>query len=203
MVDSDPGLIYRREKGETALHTAIRWGRLEHVAWFVAESPELIGIPDGQGYTPLHLVGETLFLEAGGDGSLAHEIGKMLMAAGASLTQTNDHGETPLRSLAVRANCHPGWLDLLSLMVARGADPNAPDRNGNTFLHQIANEAEVWSPLALVRLLVEGGADPRLRNSAGKTSLDLLRECAASSREPLDALIDYLEKTEAKLGASL
>ena len=196
-IEAEPSLVYQREKSETALHTAIRWGRLEHVGWFVTQTPELVHIADGQGYTPLHLVGETLFVKNAADGWLALEIGQMLMAAGASLTQTNDFGQTPLLALAVRANCHCGWLELISLMVAEGADPNARDKDGNTFLHQIAKEAESWAPLELAQVLVKNGADPRLPNAAGNTPLDLVLACQGISREPLDALTDYLEKAQA------
>ncbi|MGE4205417.1 MAG: ankyrin repeat domain-containing protein [Vulcanimicrobiota bacterium] len=198
-MDREPSLKHQREKSKTVLHTAVLWGRVEHVAWLAAEAPELISLQDSEGYTPLHLVGQTLFLGDGKDGTLAFKIGKILIEAGASLTQRNCYGETPLFSLSVRANAKGGWQRLIKFMITHGAEPNAKDRRGDTFLHKLVHELDAWSPIELVQLLVENGADPNLTDARGKTPLDLANTFDGSlAREPIEPLIHYLEAVKSE-----
>ena len=60
-------------------------------------------------------------------------------------------------------------LEMLRVLLSRGADRNAPDENGNTPLHAAAEQG---FPDA-VRLLLKEGAARGLRNANEKTTRDL------------------------------
>lgn len=86
-----------------------------------------------------------------------------------------DHaGSDGMTMLSVAA--HYGMTDAVRLLLARGADPNLPDRHGNGPLWHATREASQQprpgSPpfdLQVVALLLAAGADPHHSNTAGRT----------------------------------
>lgn len=88
-----------------------------------------------------------------------------LRAAGMGLDQVNEEHENVL---------HEGFpLPTLRFLVEEGADPNQQDVRGFT---PLMKTAVMFSPLQrkeAVDILVGGGADPDLRNEAGRTALML------------------------------
>jgi hypothetical protein len=58
------------------------------------------------------------------------------------------------------------------LLIERGADVNAKDKDGRTPLHSAA----FYGHVEVVRLLLEHGADPNIKNIWGQTAIDLARE---------------------------
>ena len=56
------------------------------------------------------------------------------------------------------------WLD-------RGANPNFRIENGDALLH----EAIFWREATIVNILLARGADPKLRDTSGKTPTELAR----------------------------
>lgn len=97
-----------------------------------------------------------------------------LLKAGADVAEADKNGVTPLHH-AVRFR-HP---QLVALLIEHGADVNAPcTRSGSTPLHR----ASSWSGapgtkgkdaerLEIIALLLAAGADPRVKNKAGKVAL--------------------------------
>lgn len=63
---------------------------------------------------------------------------------------------------ALLSDCNPNWVPGL---VARGANPNARVKNGNTPLFQDCT-------VEGIRALLDAGTDPTLRNKAGKTAIE-------------------------------
>ena len=59
--------------------------------------------------------------------------------------------------------------EIVEFLVQHGADPNAPDVNGDTPLH-LAAEA---GSLATVRMFLDAGGNPLAENAKGQTPLDL------------------------------
>ena len=83
-------------------------------------------------------------------------------------SRCGDDEETPLH-LASRN----GYLEVARVLVERGADVTAQDKDGSTPLHV----ASRWDHLDLARLLVERGADMTVQDMYGSTPLHLASEC--------------------------
>lgn len=115
---------------------------------------------DGNGGRPTSDVEETL---------------KLLIQAGANPNHADEYGNTPLHEAA-----YGDWGSPTSVRVLleSGAEPSPADRNGNTPLHLAADRCE----LECIRLLLKFGASPRLRNSEGKTAVDMARRYLESWR---------------------
>lgn len=194
-LETEPSLLYRRDnEARTLLHLAVIRGERETTQWLASSFPDLVHLADRNGNTPLHLLGEMLWLEEGKDGALAGEIGKVLLNNGGSVTRKNSRGETPLLSLSTRANAKKGWIDLIYLLFSYNASPDAQDNNGNTFLHRLAEEADVWDSTPIIEALVESGASLSLRNLKGETPSVVARNCKVPcSREDYDKILHLLD----------
>jgi ankyrin repeat protein len=90
---------------------------------------------------------------------------RTLLESGADPNPTDHAGFPPLIAALSCSNPHPGApgrLDvgeIIRLLVSFGADPNQRGLNDYTPLHMAAGERN----LRAVEILLEGGADPRLR----------------------------------------
>ncbi|MCA9790275.1 MAG: ankyrin repeat domain-containing protein [Candidatus Eremiobacteraeota bacterium] len=62
---------------------------------------------------------------------------------------------------------HLDRLEMVNLLLARGAKVNATTRRGSTALHAAANRGSE----TILALLLENGADPNIRNGRGQTPL--------------------------------
>ena len=62
--------------------------------------------------------------------------------------------------------------DIISLLLSFNANPNAKDFEGSTPLHIAAD----GNNIECVRLLIEAGANPNLRNEFGTKSIDLIKK---------------------------
>lgn len=100
------------------------------------------------------------------------EIAAALIDAGAQLELRDDRGATPVYWAANR-----GFPSMVQLLRDRGADVNAADATGTTPL-MIAQPDR----LEVVELLLRLGADPLLRNAAGRTAAEEARAQAKSWR---------------------
>jgi ankyrin repeat protein len=78
---------------------------------------------------------------------------------------------TPLHS-AVADDTGQAAKEIVRMLLAAGADPNARSASGGTPLHTAAFTGDV----VMVRLLVAAGADPSIEDEKGRTPLDLARE---------------------------
>ncbi|KAL3662618.1 hypothetical protein V7S43_012470 [Phytophthora oleae] len=65
--------------------------------------------------------------------------------------------------------CRYGHSSLVAFLVARNANVDLQDWQGNTPLHLAAG----WGDLECITLVLEGGADVRQTNNAGQTPLDV------------------------------
>ena len=173
---NDKALIYKRyEKGASVLHRAVIDGRVELVDALAREFHELLHLQDVYGGTPLHCLGETVWLAAGKDGKMALAMAKILVDRGSLLDVHNNRGETPALCLWMRSNCAEGWMQLLRFLVESGSDPNAQDREGWTFLHRLAEFADSHGPTPQLDLLLTLGASPDIKNNRGETPAEVAR----------------------------
>jgi ankyrin repeat protein len=156
MAASRPGWFDNRKLDQ--LTTAINLGETEKALALIAPDLPLDAVAKGQHRSPLFTAIETgnvTVLEA-------------LLDAGTSLSATNDMGETPLHA-AVLAD-HEA---VIRTLIARGAAVNAQVQRKN---HQYDGRTPLMSAAAgnnlpIVKILLEGGADPFLKDRSGFTAL--------------------------------
>jgi ankyrin repeat protein len=136
------------------------------VGHLLAEDPELVREYTEEGWTALHVAANA-------------QIAAMLIDAGADINARNRHkfagpGNSPLSAATYQER-----VDVVRLLIERGADVNQGDNASFTPLHLAA--ALGYPDIA--RILLEGGADPNRRSAANaghnlgsKTPLELLSE---------------------------
>ena len=192
LLATEPGLAGERDDDgvSAVLHARYRDNH-DAVAQLLATDPELdafdaaaVGRPDrladllardrtratafsSDGFTALHLA--AFFGQA--------EAARLLIAhaAAPNVVSRNAIKVMPLHSAA--AGDH---LAVARLLVAAGADVNAPQLQGYRPLHAAAQNGNA----ELVELLLAAGADPNARNDAGQSPADL---AAAAGHEDLAA----------------
>ena len=86
-------------------------------------------------------------------------------------------GFTPLHD-AINNN-KEGALEIMELLIEKGADVNGKDKDGFTPLHNIAKDEKMKHREEKIKLLVKNGADVNVRNKAG--GIPLL--CAIGSKK--------------------
>ena len=197
----------------TMLHQAALADQAEVVRVLLAQGLDVNASDSLYGYTPLH--------EAARKGNVA--VLGILITAGAKLNARDRNAATALHAaignnqleaakVLLEGGCDANARDgdgasalhyavqvndpaALSLLLAHQANPNARtneswDLPGNTTpLHLAAASGE----LALVRLLVEAGADVNAADADGKKPLNLAYETGA------DAVVAYLRSNGAKI----
>ncbi len=73
-------------------------------------------------------------------------------------------GRAPIHHLAA----HTSNPETIQVLLNAGANPNAPDIRGNTSLHMLALNPN--KDPAIRKVLIDGGADPSIKNYKGKTA---------------------------------
>ncbi|HOP35234.1 MAG TPA: ankyrin repeat domain-containing protein [Syntrophales bacterium] len=135
-------------------------------------------LPDKDGATSLHYL-----LTA----TSAPEIVPILLSSGANVNKAAEGrgGRTPLHEAVqwyFEGRDHAVGDRLIRLLVSSGADINAPGYHGKTVLHQAVENDKP----DLLRLALELGADPSVRDADGATALDMARSLKR------DALVEML-----------
>ena len=133
-------------------------GRTDRVHELLAEDPGLALARSPDGFTPLHY--PAFF---GGPGSA--DVARDLLGAGADVSarSDNDFRVQPLHSATAGAHA-----EIVEVMLAAGAEPNARQQHGWTPLHAAAQNGDLRS----LEALLAAGANPALRNDDGRSPLD-------------------------------
>ena len=99
-------------------------------------------------------------------------IAELLVARGADCRARNRMGAEPLHYAADTNRWNPeAQAAVIAYLIAIGADPNALDKHGVAPLHRAVRTRSAPA----VRALLDGGADPGLRNRNGSRAVDLAR----------------------------
>ena len=142
------------EEGATALPVACREDWEEVVILLLDQGAEANNA-DNNGWTPLHhscYKGHS-------------HIAAVLLSRGADIARRTSTGAT-----ALMLSCDFGYMDTISVLLGRGAAIDDQDIDGNTAMH-IASRYFIHT----TRLIIRNKADIHIRNSSGKTPMDVCR----------------------------
>lgn len=147
--------------GWTALHWAVMKENKNIVKLLLKYDFE-VDVPNGRGWTALHWAAK----------KGPESITRLLLEKGADANAETHLGDTPL-SLAAVGN----RMEVVRVLLEMKADPNARVGSGGTVLHVLVRHKND-SPACqkLFELLLEGGADPTLKDNWGKGVIELAKE---------------------------
>ena len=158
-----PNSLFAWLDGEPLLHSAVRQGMLE-LARTLLEAGAEVDQRNCYGNTPRHSV---VHLEDARH-LLALPLLELLEAFGAAPSLLNNARRTPLCELFWWGAWAGDRQSLTRALLDSGEQPNVADATGNTALHYLCEIEGVGDP-ELVTILLAGGADLTLSNSAGET----------------------------------
>ncbi|XP_051702516.1 ankyrin repeat and sterile alpha motif domain-containing protein 1B isoform X20 [Oryctolagus cuniculus] len=163
----------QNNENETALHCAAQYGHSEVVAVLLEELTDPT-IRNSKLETPLDLA--ALY------GRL--RVVKMIISAHPNLMSCNTRKHTPLH-LAARN----GHKAVVQVLLEAGMDVSCQTEKGSA-LH----EAALFGKVDVVRVLLETGIDANIKDSLGRTVLDILKEHPSQKSLQIATLLqEYLE----------
>nr|WP_251027349.1 MULTISPECIES: ankyrin repeat domain-containing protein [unclassified Exiguobacterium] len=149
----------KQDLGETKLMAAIQKGTLDEINKLIPTSD--MKAVDADGDTALHYLGYRKSSEG------LEDVFDALLTAGSDLDSVNEFGERPFITAVYSNN-----KELVALYLKRGEAINQQDDEKYTPLHH-AVEGEGTQT---VKLLLDQGADPALKNADGYTPLMMAQE---------------------------
>ena len=157
--------------GNTPLRTASTHGQIDIMLWLLDHGADVNARSDS-GFTPLSSAAHAMDLEAV----------QVLLEHNANINIQDNKGQTPL--CWVLSNCPPKgkFVDMVRLLLDRGADPNICNDDHSTPLHQASSR----KLLEAARLLLSCGAKVDEKDGRGKTPFQL-----AASDEMVKLLLEH------------
>ncbi|WP_254612951.1 ankyrin repeat domain-containing protein [Brevibacillus sp. HB1.1] len=132
IVTKQPELLHEKDEYEfSVLHGAVMTDDVDLIAYLVAQGADVHGKND-EGITPLHI-------------ALYPEVAEALIAHGADIHASAHDGSTPLHTQVADGEER---VDVVELLLAKGANPNKKDMEGQT-PYDIAREREDEEMMAL------------------------------------------------------
>lgn len=147
----------------------------ELIATLARWIPQYPIFPENEGWTPLH---QTIGY-ADEDGAANQRMVKALVRAGSDVSAQDQHGKT-----ALHLACDRDAVEIIRFLLGHGANPSAMDHRLETPLYEACGknihmlfDADTHpsprdmslrvNPESAVRMLLEAGADPCIRNKNG------------------------------------
>ena len=170
------------DDGYNALHNACRWSSLEVVQELLDADPRTLTSVTANSEHESSNGRTALMCSSFRADDEAVRVATLLLWRGADIAAVSPLGHTALTSAAMR-----GRPDVVSLLLAHGANVNAALSDGRTALHLTCQNGVFGSEI--IRLLVAAGADVMAKNGNGDTPFN----CAACTSGALvEALIPFL-----------
>lgn len=189
--------------GNTPLHHSL-WTRDSTVVSLLAEAGADVNARNGLGQTPLHIARATYsaatvrkLLELGADPQARDNAARIAdpdcyywsplptapsehvracLSGGPSVNQVDEDGATLLARLVSNRACCDDFGNVLSVLLALGAEVNARDAAGQTPLHRALATTRWVSGTVRAEVtsaLLDAGSDPTTRDSLGSTPLHI------------------------------
>lgn len=154
--------------GRNALHTACRQDSSEMVELLISKGADVNAkAEDGKGRTALQI--------AVGNRKGAGAIVPVLIKHRVDVNDRGPSGNTALHEAVGKYGNRKYSIDIVKLMLSKGADVNAADGGNTPLLDAILHQRPV-----MVKLLLEHGAKPNIKGKKGKTPLF----CAVENKQP-------------------
>lgn len=160
LLDNGLDISFHNENGCNLLHIICKTGKyfsnIVEIAEVLLNAGVQLNELDNDGFSPLHwAIFETVNLE----------LATFLIKKGADVNLKREvDGKSPLSAVITSgSNKHKEFEDLIELILSKGADANAIDKNGRTALHEARyNEA-------IFKLLISKGAKPGIHDNDDNT----------------------------------
>ena len=156
--------LLRSKAGDLDVFEAATLGDVLRLRALLTGSADLAKTYSADGFTALHLA--TFF------GQL--EAAEELLRHGADV---NAIATNNMRVAVINSAAASGRADVVKIVLAAGADPNARQMMGYTALHAAA----ACDSVEMVQALLDGGADPTLVNDEGQSPADKAGSAVAES----------------------
>ena len=169
----------QNDDGDTRLILAVKKNRADRVQALLAKGADP-DIQNEDGETALHRAA-----------SCAHDatLAQCLIDSGANLNIKDNEGDTPLICAVIASRNDETDvvtdLDVVRALLAKGADPDIQNEDGETALHLAASCAH---DAKLAQFLIDFGADPNIKNDDGDTPL--ICAVIASRNDETDVMTD-------------
>ena len=147
--------LLRASAGDLDVFEAATLGDVPRLRSLLAGDAALAKAFSSDGFTALHLA--AFFAQP--------KAAEELLRNGAD---PNAVATNPMKVAVINSAAASGRADLVKMVLAAGADPNARQMAGYTALHAAAAHDNV----EMAQALLDAGADPSLRSEDGQTALD-------------------------------
>jgi len=171
---------YKNKYWTTPLHVACFNGNVESARILVANEADT-NAWDTEDHTPLHGVAVKGHLE----------VAKLLLLEKKiKLNCADNNGQTPLHTAV-----YNGHLEIARLLIRNGAALNPQNYAGQTPLHRAASSQ--LASVEMLKLLLDNGGDPKIRDNIGYTPLDAaldVKDASPASVEKKSILSELMKR---------